>query len=45
MELSLGLSRTSLILALIIIPQADELFFVMLSYTMNSGLSALESFT
>ena len=44
-ELSLGLSRTSLILALIIIPQADELFFVMLSYTMNSGLSALESFT
>lgn len=45
MELSLGLSSTSLILALIITPQADELLFVMLSYTMNSGLSALESFT
>lgn len=41
----MGLSSTFLILALIIKPQADERLFVMLSYTMNSGLSALESFT
>lgn len=44
-KLSFGPSSTSLILALIITLQADELLFVMLSYTMNSGLSALESFT